>query len=333
MNSVKCLLLLAFIGLASSVSVTKLLGDEWHLFKASHNKKYNEFEEKFRMKVYMENRHKIARHNLQYENGEKSYSMAMNHFGDLLHHEFVSVMNGFKGTNFSKSENGAFFMEAANVQVPAAIDWRDLGAVTPVKDQGQCGSYWAFSTTGALEGQNFRKTGNLTSLSEQNLIDCSGKYGNEGCNGGLMDQAFQYIKDNKGIDTEDTYPYEAEDDVCRYNPKNRGAVDSGFVDIPSGNEAKLMAAVATVGPVSIAIDASHESFQFYSKGVYNEPECSSDDLDHGVLVVGYGTEKGKDYWIVKNSWSEKWGDNGFIRMVRNRKNQCGVATAASYPIV
>jgi len=333
MNSVKCLLLLAFIGLASSVSVTKLLGDEWHLFKASHNKKYNEFEEKFRMKVYMENRHKIARHNLQYENGEKSYSMAMNHFGDLLHHEFVSVMNGFKGTNFSKSENGAFFMEAANVQVPAAIDWRDLGAVTPVKDQGQCGSCWAFSTTGALEGQNFRKTGNLTSLSEQNLIDCSGKYGNEGCNGGLMDQAFQYIKDNKGIDTEDTYPYEAEDDVCRYNPKNRGAVDSGFVDIPSGNEAKLMAAVATVGPVSIAIDASHESFQFYSKGVYNEPECSSDDLDHGVLVVGYGTEKGKDYWIVKNSWSEKWGDNGFIRMVRNRKNQCGVATAASYPIV
>jgi len=333
MNSVKCLLLLAFIGLASSVSVTKLLGDEWHLFKASHNKKYNEFEEKFRMKVYMENRHKIARHNLQYENGEKSYSMAMNHFGDLLHHEFVSVMNGFKGTNFSKSENGAFFMEAANVQVPAAIDWRDLGAVTPVKDQGQCGSCWAFSTTGALEGQNFRKTGNLTSLSEQNLIDCSGKYGNEGCNGGLMDQAFQYIKDNKGIDTEDTYPYEAEDDVCRYNPKNRGAVDSGFVDIPSGNEAKLMAAVATVGPVSIAIDASHESFQFYSKGVYNEPECSSDDLDHGVLVVGYGTEKGKDYWIVNNSWSEKWGDNGFIRMVRNRKNQCGVATAASYPIV
>jgi len=285
------------------------------------------------MKVYMENRHKVARHNILFEKGEKSYTLAMNHFGDLLHHEFVALMNGFKGKNFTKSGNGAFFMEPANIELPASVDWRTQGAVTPVKDQGQCGSCWAFSTTGALEGQNFRKTGNLTSLSEQNLIDCSGKYGNEGCNGGLMDQAFQYIKDNKGIDTEEAYPYEAEDDVCRYNPQNRGASDNGFVDIPAGNEAKLMAAVATVGPVSIAIDASHESFQFYSKGVYYEPECSSQDLDHGVLVVGYGTEKGKDFWLVKNSWSEKWGDGGFIRMARNRKNHCGIASAASYPIV
>jgi len=333
MRAFVVVVLLALVSLASCVSVSKLLSDEWHLFKSTHNKKYNEFEEKFRMKVYMENRHKVARHNILFEKGEKSYTLAMNHFGDLLHHEFVALMNGFKGKNFTKSGNGAFFMEPANIELPASVDWRTQGAVTPVKDQGQCGSCWAFSTTGALEGQNFRKTGNLTSLSEQNLIDCSGKYGNEGCNGGLMDQAFQYIKDNKGIDTEEAYPYEAEDDVCRYNPQNRGASDNGFVDIPAGNEAKLMAAVATVGPVSIAIDASHESFQFYSKGVYYEPECSSQDLDHGVLVVGYGTEKGKDFWLVKNSWSEKWGDGGFIRMARNRKNHCGIASAASYPIV
>jgi len=332
------LLIVGLAGLASSAAVgdkklNQLLGDEWRLFKSKHNKQYTEFEEKFRQKVYIENRHKIARHNLQAANGEHTYTMAMNHFGDMLHHEFVATMNGFKGKNFTKSGVGAFFVEPANVELPSSIDWRDLGAVTPVKDQGQCGSCWAFSTTGALEGQNFRKTNNLTSLSEQNLIDCSGKYGNEGCNGGLMDQAFQYIKDNKGIDTEDTYPYEAEDDECRYNPSNRGAVDRGFVDIPAGKEDKLKAALATVGPVSIAIDASHESFQFYSKGVYYEPECSSRDLDHGVLIVGYGTEMGKDYWLVKNSWSEKWGDGGYIRMARNRKNHCGVASAASYPLV
>jgi len=325
---------LVSLGLTTAVSVNKLLGDEWNLFKSIHSKSYSEFEEKFRMKVYLENRHKIARHNALHQKGEVSFSMEMNHFGDLLHHEFVAVMNGFKGKNFTKSGHGVFFMEPANIELPTTVDWRTQGAVTDVKDQGQCGSCWSFSATGALEGQNFRKTGKLVSLSEQNLIDCSGKYGNEGCNGGLMDQAFQYIKDNKGIDTEEAYPYEAEDDTCRYNPNNRGAVDNGFVDIPSGNEAKLMAALATVGPVSIAIDASHESFQFYSAGVYFEPECSSEDLDHGVLVVGYGSDKGgKDYWLVKNSWSEKWGDKGYIKIARNRKNHCGVATAASYPLV
>ncbi|KAK2715041.1 procathepsin L-like [Artemia franciscana] len=324
------------VQLSAALSLTNLLADEWHLFKATHKKEYpSQLEEKFRMKIYLENKHKVAKHNILYEKGEKSYQVAMNKFGDLLHHEFRSIMNGYqhKKQNSSRAESTFTFMEPANVEVPESVDWREKGAITPVKDQGQCGSCWAFSSTGALEGQTFRKTGKLISLSEQNLIDCSGKYGNEGCNGGLMDQAFQYIKDNKGIDTENTYPYEAEDDVCRYNPRNRGAVDRGFVDIPSGEEDKLKAAVATVGPVSVAIDASHESFQFYSKGVYYEPSCDSDDLDHGVLVVGYGSDNGKDYWLVKNSWSEHWGDEGYIKIARNRKNHCGVATAASYPLV
>ncbi|KAK1127720.1 hypothetical protein K0M31_003213 [Melipona bicolor] len=325
---------------AQAVSFFELVNQEWTTFKMEHNKIYkNDIEERFRMKIFMDNKHKIAKHNGNYEMKKVPYKLKMNKYGDLLHHEFVNTLNGFnKSINTQlrseRSLSSAAFIEPANVELPKSIDWTELGAVTPVKDQGHCGSCWSFSATGALEGQHFRRTGVLVSLSEQNLIDCSGKYGNNGCNGGLMDHAFQYIKENGGLDTEVSYPYEAENDKCRYNPSNTGASDIGFVDIPEGDEHKLKAAVATVGPVSVAIDASHQSFQFYSEGIYYEPECSSQNLDHGVLVVGYGTdENGQDYWLVKNSWSDSWGTSGYIKMARNKQNHCGIASSASYPLV
>jgi len=172
------------------------------------------------------------------------------------------------------------------------------------------------------------------SLSEQNLVDCSRKFGNMGCDGGLMDQAFQYVKANKGIDMESAYPYTAEDGKCKFNPSKVGATCTGFTDITSGDEDALMTAIATIGPISVAIDASQDSFQFYSSGVYSDENCSSQELDHGVTAVGYGSlGQGKDYYIVKNSWSTSWGDQGYILMARNQDNMCGIATMSSYPLV
>jgi len=254
----------------------------------------------------------------------------MNQYGDMTPTEFVETMNGFK---MEGKKAGLTFMPPLNMEIPKSMDWRTKGYVTPVKDQGQCGSCWAFSATGSLEGQTYRKTAKLLSLSEQNLIDCSGDQGNEGCNGGLMDAAFTYVK-LKGIEVEKDYPYKAEDGTCAYKASKKAAQDSGFYDIPAGNETALTAAIATVGPISVAIDASQDSFQLYASGVYNEPECSNSQLDHGVLAVGYGTDaSGVDYYIVKNSWSHTWGQGGYILMSRNADNQCGIATMASYPIV
>lgn len=331
-------LLLCFAVAVQSIALSykDVIFEEWETFKQSHGKQYSDkSEENFRLKVFMENKHKIAKHNQRAANGLKGFTLQMNKFGDLLNHEFVSIMNGFKKSYKTDSMNGTTYLSPHNVVIPHSVDWRKQGYVTEVKDQGQCGSCWSFSSTGALEGQHFRKSGVMTSLSEQNLVDCSRSYGNNGCEGGLMDNAFSYIRDNHGLDTENSYPYEGKDDKCRFKARNIGATDTGFVDIPEGNEEKLKEAVATVGPVSVAIDASHESFQFYSKGVYDEEECSSESLDHGVLVVGYGTtpDTKEDYWIVKNSWGTQWGDEGYIKMTRNKKNQCGIASSASYPLV
>jgi len=336
------LLSLALFGLVIAqtyaVNYFEVVVEEWELWKSVHQKTYaSADEEKFRMKIFMENKMKIAKHNTGYNKGHHSYNLEMNHYGDLLSHEFQAMYNGYRyDLRNNTTLNGllrATYIEPANVELPRKVDWREKGAVTPVKNQGQCGSCWSFSATGSLEGQHFRKTGRLVSLSEQNLVDCSTRYGNRGCNGGLMDFAYQYIKDNKGIDTEESYPYEGVDDDCRYHREDRGATDVGFVDIPHGNERALKSALATVGPISLAIDASHSSFQFYNTGVYDEPNCSRWGLDHGVLAVGYGTENGQHYWLVKNSWGTKWGDEGYIKMARNKNNQCGVATAASYPMV
>uniref|UniRef100_A0A9J2P378 Cathepsin L-like n=2 Tax=Ascaris TaxID=6251 RepID=A0A9J2P378_ASCLU len=308
--------------------------EQWRLFKEQHGKNYEDEEtENDHMLAFLSNLEEIRKHNARYQRGESSFEMGTNHITDLPFEEYRKL-NGYKPRYDDSHRNGTKFLVPFNINVPGHWDWRDHGYVTEVKNQGMCGSCWAFSATGALEGQHKRKIGSLVSLSEQNLVDCSRKYGNNGCNGGLMDYAFEYIKDNHGVDTEASYPYKGKEMKCHFNKKTVGAEDEGYVDLPEGDEEKLKIAVATQGPISVAIDAGHPSFQMYRKGVYYEPQCSSESLDHGVLVVGYGTDEiDGDYWIVKNSWGPGWGEKGYVRIARNRDNHCGIASKASYPIV
>ncbi|XP_028421220.1 cathepsin L.1 [Perca flavescens] len=332
------LLLVAAAALAMASCASISLEDlEFHAWKLKFGRSYNSpAEEAHRREIWLSNRRLVLVHNILADQGFKSYRLGMTYFADMANEEYKRLISqGCLGSfNASLPRHGSSFLRLSEVvDLPNSVDWRDKGYVTDVKDQKQCGSCWAFSTTGSLEGQTFRKTGKLVSLSEQQLVDCSSDYGNMGCMGGLMDNAFQYIIANGGIDTEDSYPYEAEDGQCRYNPDTIGATCTGYVDVEQGNEGDLKQAVATVGPVSVAIDASHVSFQLYQSGVYDEPECSSSELDHGVLAVGYGSDNGHDYWLVKNSWGLEWGDKGYIRMTRDKNNQCGIATAASYPMV
>ncbi|KAB7503954.1 Cathepsin L [Armadillidium nasatum] len=318
-------LILVLVAYASALST---VDQEWENFKVKFNKQYADGEEARRHKIFLENKVLIAEHNKKFENGEVTFKMGINKFADMLVEE-TSYLRGYK--RFGRTPKGAsIFTPEEGAVYPDTVDWRDDGYVTGVKDQGQCGSCWSFSATGSLEGQNFAKTGNLVSLSEQNLVDC---VPGSSCNGGWMVEAFAYVNNNGGIDTEESYPYTARNGECHYDPANVGGTCVGFEMVQPGSETDLLAAVATIGPISVAIDASYMSFQLYESGVYYEPRCSTTVLDHGVLAVGYGTYEGEAYWLVKNSWGASWGDEGYLKMARNRDNNCGIASEASYPLV
>ncbi|KAE8574109.1 cathepsin L isoform X1 [Halyomorpha halys] len=320
--------------LVSIVAGNSLSSHHWNTFKLSHEKKYeNLSEERYRRSVYLENKLKIDLHNQRYEKGLVSYKLEINHFGDLTHDEFRTTMNRLNASGPTKPSLVTTLQRPRNISLPKSIDWREKGAVTGVKNQGKCGACWSFSATGALEAQHFLKTGKLISLSEQNLIDCSGEYGNEGCIGGLMDWAFQYVVDNKGVDTENSYPYEESEKACRFKTRDVGTKATAYAIIPEGDERALQEAVATIGPISAGVDGTHYSFEYYKGGLYYEQNCSQ-RVSHAVLIVGYGTNnKGQDYWILKNSWKETWGEGGYMRLARNRGNHCGVTNRASYPLL
>uniref|UniRef100_A0A6B2LAH4 Uncharacterized protein n=1 Tax=Arcella intermedia TaxID=1963864 RepID=A0A6B2LAH4_9EUKA len=300
----------------------------WNQFKKDYQKEYsNPIEEQNRFNIFKDNLHFVS----TWDHHSKGFSLAMNRFGDLTGSEFANL---FLRSQRNEHRNASLDTLAVSPAVPASLDWRTKGAVGPVKDQGQCGASWPFVVTGAVEGAWFIAGHRLVQLSEQNLIDCA-ETGGQGCTGGFAtaDTGFQYIINNHGIDTSASYPPDPNGSgPCRFTVAGIGATISSYVDTTSGDENALLLGL-NKGPVSVVVDASQASFQFYSGGVYDEPACSSVSVDHDMLAVGYGNLNGVDYWIVKNSWGTSWGDAGYILMSRNKNNQCGIATDASYPVV
>ncbi|KAM3825202.1 cathepsin K [Vipera latastei] len=315
---------------AMESSLDKMLDSQWELWKKIHRKDYNaKMEEVSRRVIWEKNLKYINTHNLEFSLGRHTFELAMNHLGDMTSEEVVQKMMGLKVPPSRTQNNETLYIPDWEKRVPDSVDYRKKGYVTPVKNQGQCGSCWAFSSAGALEGQLKKKTGKVLNLSPQNLVDCVTS--NSGCGGGYMTNAFEYVKENRGIDSDDSYPYIGQDENCMYNPTGKAAKCRGYREIPEGNERALKRAVARIGPVSVGIDASLSSFQFYSRGVYYDENCNPGNINHAVLAVGYGTQKGTKHWIVKNSWGEEWGDKGYVLMARNMDNACGIANLASFP--
>ena len=284
------------------------------------NQIYTGDEYQARLGIFLTNARLVQEHN-----AKGTFKVSLNKFAAMTPAEYKALL-GFKP---QIKKNKAV---KSNFKNADSLDWREKGAVVAVKDQGQCGSCWAFSTIAGAEGSNFLSSGKLLSFSESNLVDCVNTC--FGCNGGIMATAFNYVINGQAgrFMLEDDYPYKPVQQACQFEASKAVGSVSAVIAVESGDEDDLAAKCAQFGPVCVAIDASQWSFQLYTGGVYDEPSCSSYNLDHGVACVGYGQESGKDYWIVKNSWGSSWGESGYIRMIR-KDNQCGIATDACVPHV
>lgn len=328
-NLVVALLLVTCLHvLAARELVDTAMAERHERWMAKHGRVYADDAEKARrLEVYKANLAFIESVNA----GNHKFWLGENQFADLTNAEFRALRTGFKSSRANRAPTPFRYANVSADDLPTSIDWRTKDAVTPIKDQSSCGCCWAFSAVASMEGAVRLSTGKLISLSEQQLVDCDVKGEDQGCEGGLMDDAFRFIINNGGLTTESDYPYTAKDDKCR-SGSNSAATIKSYEDVPANDETALQKAVANQ-PVSVAVDGGDQYFQLYKGGILSD-ECST-ELDHAITAVGYGvTSDGTKYWLMKNSWGKSWGEDGYIRMERNvadKEGVCGLAMEASYP--
>jgi C1A family cysteine protease len=294
-------------------------------------KKLMQVVKKKKERVLMEMRQemvKVEMKKMQSEN--RTYEVELNKFADMSTEEFASTYLGTRPPTMRS--NNEQLLEATTATLPASVDWRTRNAVTPIKNQGSCGSCWSFSAIGALESLYAIKYGILKSFSEQQLVDCSGSYGTYACNGGIMTAAFKYTRDY-GVELGSVYPYTGAKGTCKFDKTKVVFKNTAWVSVTPNNNVQLAAAVAT-RPVSAAVQADASVFQFYKGGIIDGTACGT-SLNHGIIIVGYGSENGKDFWIIRNSWGTSWGEAGYVRIAKssstNSAGVCGIAMMASYP--
>jgi cathepsin L len=283
---------------------------------------YSGEEYHLRLGLYLAAVRQIEEHN----SGNRGFLLGLNQFATWTNAEYQVLLGRIDTTEALKELSPRRSLRA---NLPVEFDWTALGKVQEVKDQGKCGSCWTFGAIGAQESMWAINKNELLSLSEQNLLDCTILA--FGCKGGNPITAYLHVLlfQSGHFNLESSYPYEAKQGPCRYS--SSGAVtllvDAGLV---RQSETAVQQVLYEDGPLGVAIDASHDSFQKYKSGVYLEPACSSTKLDHEVLLVGWGTDPSA-YWLIKNSWGVKWGEAGYFKLARNKNNHCGIATEAVLP--
>lgn len=290
-------------------------------FIKTYNKIYGSVDEYMaRYQVFKRNFYDIEKILLE---GKETSSVVLNKFADLTYQEFSRTYLNLKITPINSLKTGAKVLKFSDSKAPDCFSWIEQGAVGKPKDQGACGSCWAFSAVGNLEGVYKIKHGELKLFSEQQLVDCD-REKDEGCNGGFMVDAFDYIVKNGGLQTSQDYPYKGRDEKCKFNEKKVAIKLTGYTTV-SNNENEIKEFLHSTGPLAVALNAS--PLQFYNGGIVdkNSRQCDPEALSHGVTLVGYGSENGADYWIVKNSWGEDWGEDGYFRIARG-KGTCGINT-------